>query len=186
MKYLILVLAFLSTVSLAGVTATVTPGPSVLHPGDGTPSVNFTGPSAGAQCDDAAKKIVGKSTCSDVRYITGVGTCADVAKPVWPRELDANGYVTKPAFRSKVKEGSDTEYTHEVEDYVPGAGYPECWVKGWRVAMESDFTDDDDTLLANSIEPVQWTAELQALWDSAESCARRHDNHIVYSEDTCT
>lgn len=179
-----LALLLLSSVAFAGTTSTMVGGISVFHPEGTAPAVTYkdaAGKTAHDACQEAAKAYVGKATCSDVFTFTTVGTCADVAKPKWTVEFDANGYLIKPAFRSKFKEGSDTEFVHEVEDYVP-SGYPECWVKGWRVAMESDFTDDNDELLASSVEPVQWPADLQAKWDASE--AERHYAHVYYPGDT--
>lgn len=167
-------------VTYAGITATVVPGPSVLHPGDGTASVNYTGPTSSAQCDQAAKKIIGKSTCSDVRYITGVADCTDEKAPklyLAKVKIEGSEYLELPGASF-----TEDTYTEMADLYVHTAawpaGYPNCWVRGvapraeWRLNTKDEpgkaFMERRDPsmppgdLIADeldSVEPVCWPGD---------------------------
>jgi hypothetical protein len=136
------------------------------------------------ECRARAKALLPHGDCVTIEGFDNVGTCEDVAKPKWPIEKDAEGFVIRPHFKDDgFKPGSDTEYQFQVEDFVPGP-YPECWVKGWRIAELEEINGSypDEPELANIDEPVTWTADLQARWIASE--AERHERGIYYDGDT--
>jgi hypothetical protein len=156
-------LLLLSAAALAGISSTESPTVYMILLADNTVEKGKPWPTTEAECIARAKAIIPQASCSIRRTFTNAGNCADVAKPKWVVEKDADGYLIKPAFRSKFADGSDTEFVHEVEDFVP-APYPECWVKGWRIAELSDF--DDEPELASIEEPVWHTPEERAKYDA--------------------
>jgi hypothetical protein len=170
-------LLLLSAAALAGISSTESPTVYMILLADNTVEKGKTAPKTEAECIARAQAIIPQGSCSIRRTFVNAGTCD--AKPAWPREIDANGFVVKPGIRGKLKSGSDSEYDFEVEDYVP-APYPECWVKGWRVAELTDF--DDEPELASVDEPVWHTPEqkaaydaFNAMWNSPEAVAAREE-----------
>ncbi len=166
MKQLValLISALLTSGSLAGIVSKEGPTVYMVLLADGTVEKLKEWPKTLEECRARAQAIIPKGSCS-VRYpFDNVGTCDDVAKPQWPRELDPNGFVLKPSFRSKVDPTDDTNYTHEVEDFV-AAPFPVCWVKGWRVAMAEDL-DDGPEELAGVHEPTWITPAQKAAVDT--------------------
>ena len=179
------VLVFLLCVAgvcLAGITSTPQAPQYLIRLADKTYEKGKTVPLTHDECLKRAAAIIPRASCVTIEDFDNAGNCDDVPKPAWEIEKDAEGFLIKPAFRSRFKEGSDTEFVHEVEDYKP-APYPTCWVKDWRTAMESDFTNEDEPKLANVDEPVVWPAALVAAWQA--SCPERHLHKIYYDGDEC-
>jgi len=113
-------------------------------------------PKTHEECVARAKAIVPKGTCVTREVFTNTPTCEGVAKPVLPRELDADGYVIKPPLRAK--QLSETDWTTELQDYVP-APAPTCWVLGWREITQADVDDDEYPDVA-MMEPVIWPGDV--------------------------
>lgn len=172
--------ALLTVGAFAGVTSTEQPTQYLIRLADKTYEQNKAAPKTHDECLTRAQAIIPAASCVTIESFANIGNCDGVAKPAIARELDADGYVVKPPIRGK--QLTDTDWTTEIQDYVP-APYPACWVLGWREITENDLNDEFSDELANSIEPVRLTPELQAAWDA--SCAERHRAHVYYPEDTC-
>lgn len=162
---LFVVLAAIGARAIAGTTSTEAPTVYMILLADDTIEKGKEWPKTLDECVKRAQAIIPAGSCSIRRKFTNVGTCVDVPKPKWLRELDADGFVIKPGIRGKLKAGSDSDYDFEVEDYV-AAPYPDCWVKGWRVAMAKDFNDESQSEVAGVMEPTWHTPEEKAKLDA--------------------
>lgn len=173
-------LLLLSSAAIAGITSTEEPVQYLIRLADKTYEKGKTAPKTLDECRARAKAIIPEASCVTIEGFTNVGNCDDVAKPVVPQTLDADGFVRQPPIRGKPPE-TGNDWTTQIQDYVP-APYPTCWIIGWREITETDIHDPAQDALANSNEPVKLTPALQAAWDASE--AERHRARIYYPGDT--
>ncbi len=186
MKPLIaLACALIASLAAAGITSTPKPAQYLIRLADKTYEQNKVSPKTLDECHTRAKAIIPEASCVTIEPFANAGTCTDVPKKLWPIEKDAAGFVIKPRFKDDgFKPGSTTEYQFLVEDYVPGT-FPDCWVVGWRIALEEDFRDViGETLAENTDEPVPMEGATLIKWLEPGSEETRHHQFICYPTDT--